>query len=550
MMVDDPAAPNPMARAAALDVLWTPGDWARAIAAVPAGGPLPSRCVLVPREAVAHALRREIVRSDLGRALAGTRFVPTAAAAVEVLRAAGTDFRLGEEGLRPARLQALFRTDLRLRHFTPALLRDKPGWDVAFARAIGDLEAAGLEPHDVERAGATGAMRDVALIWRAVEDAAGGSWTLPHVYLEAAELLEREPGAWPFPRPVLAATSLSATTAVARFLRAIPDVRLAVLGGRPVRGRHLERAAALLGDAAAVAIAGATPPRASATERDLLASYLFEPPAVLADAARPRSAGPDGTVDLEEHAGVESELEATADWVARQVLRRGRRSRRSPCSCRRSIRSRVSWRIGSRVCRGRAERCRFTSPAGCRSSGTAAGARALAVVRGASRSSRRRRASPTCCPRCGRPTDADRRLSSRRRDWTSRGRSARSAATRPGRRARSSGRGARSSARPRSRRSSRVPQADDDPEAPGIARRAWDLERLLARPARVRPGARGAGRRGAPGRGRRRAGRPLAGAARVPRRAGCCSRARGRACTRCSTSGSAAPRARRRRRHG
>jgi hypothetical protein len=215
-----------------LDVLWSPRDWAHAIAALPAAGPVPSRCVLVPREAVAHALRRELLRADLGRALAGTRFVPTAAAAVEVLRAAGTDFRPGEDGLRPARLHALFRTGLRLRHFTPALLRDKPGWDAAFARAVGDLEAAGLQPDDLERAGATDSLRDVALIWRTVQDAAGGSWTLPLVYLGAARLLAREPGAWPFPQPVLAATSLGATTAVARFLRAIPGVRLAVLGGR------------------------------------------------------------------------------------------------------------------------------------------------------------------------------------------------------------------------------------------------------------------------------------------------------------------------------
>jgi RecB family exonuclease len=56
------------------------------------------------------------------------------------------------------------------------------------------------------------------------------------------------------------------------------------------------------------------------SERDLLAAYLFESPAVLADPSRPRSAGPDGTVDLEEHAGVEEEIEAAADWVARQVL--------------------------------------------------------------------------------------------------------------------------------------------------------------------------------------------------------------------------------------
>src|SRR5262249_55703609 len=57
-----------------------------------------------------------------------------------------------------------------------------------------------------------------------------------------------------------------------------------------------------------------------ANERAILASYLFEPPTLLADPNRPKSSGPDGTVDIEQHAGVDEELEATADWVARQVL--------------------------------------------------------------------------------------------------------------------------------------------------------------------------------------------------------------------------------------
>jgi hypothetical protein len=300
-------------------VVWTPGDWARAIEALPAGGPLPSRCVLVPREAVAHSLRRELLRAGQGRALAGTRFVPIAAAAIETLRAAGVQFEPGEEGIRPARLQAIFRTGLGLRHFSPALLRDKPGWDVAFARTIGDLEAAGLRPQDLERAGAPDRVRDVATIWRAVEEAAGRWWTIGRVYLEAAARLTDDPGAWPFPRPVLATIAAGATAAAARFVRAIPEVRLAVPAGRPVRARHLERARLLLGDEAASALTAAIGPRQSASERDLLAAYLFEPPAVLADPQRPRSAGPDGTVDLEEHAGIEAEVEATADWVARQI---------------------------------------------------------------------------------------------------------------------------------------------------------------------------------------------------------------------------------------
>ncbi|MFL5274037.1 MAG: PD-(D/E)XK nuclease family protein [Anaeromyxobacteraceae bacterium] len=59
------------------------------------------------------------------------------------------------------------------------------------------------------------------------------------------------------------------------------------------------------------------------TELALLRAHLFAPPDALASAARPRSAGPDGSVHLEEHAGVDAELEATAAWVSRQVLDRG-----------------------------------------------------------------------------------------------------------------------------------------------------------------------------------------------------------------------------------
>lgn len=53
---------------------------------MPVQGPLPCRTVLVPRERVAHVLRRELIRSKRPDALAGTRFVQTAFAAVDVLR--------------------------------------------------------------------------------------------------------------------------------------------------------------------------------------------------------------------------------------------------------------------------------------------------------------------------------------------------------------------------------------------------------------------------------------------------------------------------------
>jgi RecB family exonuclease len=305
-------------------IFWGTGAWAEAVAALPVQRPLPCRTVLVQRERVAHALRRELLLIGRADALAGTRFVTPLAAAAEVLRAADVLFMSGEEGLRTSRLLALFQRGLVLEHFSLDLLQSRPGWDEAFARTIGDLEAAGLRPDDLDAmAHATEAparVRDVASVWRAIDESAKSSWTSPRTLCEAAKVLEANPVVWPFTGATLATVASNGTAAEARFMRAIPSATLAVLGSRPVRSGYLDRMRALFGEATADALNAATAPRSHASERDILASYLFESPSLLADPARPRSCGPDGTVDLEEHAGVEEEIEVAADWVARRVL--------------------------------------------------------------------------------------------------------------------------------------------------------------------------------------------------------------------------------------
>ena len=304
-------------------VLDTPASLAAAVASLPAAGPLPARTVLVPSERHAHALRRSLARGGHGAALAGTRFVGPLTAAIEVLRSAGVPFSPGEDGLRPARLLALFREDLPLEHFERDLLRDTRGWNVAFASAIADLEAAGLTPGDLPRE--TAHARDLALVWSRVAAEAGTSFGRARIYLEAAALLGRDPGAWPFCGATLAVATGHEELAEARFTRAIPELTLALRVARPARERLLGRMARLYGAEARGLLAAALSRRAPATaastgELGLLQTYLFEAPDVLADPARPRSAGPDATVALEEHAGVEAELEATATWVQRQVL--------------------------------------------------------------------------------------------------------------------------------------------------------------------------------------------------------------------------------------
>jgi len=301
----------------------SPASWADAIAALPAAGPLPSRTVLVPSERHAHALRRTLSRTGRAPALAGTRFLGPLTAAMEVLGTAGVPFTPGEDALRPARLLALFREDLGLEHFDAELLRSTRGWDGAFAAAIADLEAAGLGPEDLPRNAAPA--RDLARLWSRAAADAGASLGSARILREAAALLARDPRAWPFQGPALALATGHEDAVHARFLAAIPGVTLALRAARPLTERHLHRIGALYGAEAAAAIATPTStPTAAPTERDLLSTYLLADASTLSAPGRPRSRGPDGTVDLEEHAGVDSELEATALWVARQILEHGR----------------------------------------------------------------------------------------------------------------------------------------------------------------------------------------------------------------------------------
>ncbi len=304
----------------AASILWSIADWARAIASLPAEGELPSRAVLVPRERVAHGLRRELVRIDRADALTGTLFANPLALACDVLVHAGERFDLGEGALRRVRLLRLFETDLRLKYFDREQLRSAPGWDEAFARTLADLEGAGLRPDDLPQV--EGPWSDVATIWAALDQSAGESWSSQRIIMKAAEILERAPARWPVDGPTLAAVTGQESAVVARFLCAIPRVRLALVGVRPLRSRHLERVEALFGAGHRDALAAAQPPSTDGSERDLLSRFLFAPPEELARPGRERSAGADGSVRLETHAGVDAELEAAADWVGRQVLAR------------------------------------------------------------------------------------------------------------------------------------------------------------------------------------------------------------------------------------
>lgn len=291
--------------------------WADAVAALPVEGRLPARTVLVSSEAQAHALRCELA-SRAPHALAGTRFLTAAAAARAVLDAHGVDYQVGEEQRRRLRLRAWFRTRPALAAYRSEDLRTA-GWEEAFASTIEQLELASLRPGDLERVN-TPRTADLVSIWRALDDDAGDSWSAPRLMKEAHDLLAASPAAWPFDGPVLAAVPFGVATVHAEFLRALPNLTVGVVAGRPARRRALDRMRALLGTSAAELLAAPMPPPERTDEIGLLVEHLLDEPTRLAVEGRRRSGGPDGSVTLEAHAGFNEELDAAARWVAEEVF--------------------------------------------------------------------------------------------------------------------------------------------------------------------------------------------------------------------------------------
>jgi hypothetical protein len=287
-----------------------PARWADEIAALDAGGPLPRRLALVPSEPHAHALRVELLARAPG-ALVGTQFLTATAAAAAVLDHVGAAYRLGEEVRRPLRIRAFLRGSPSLEYYRADSLRSA-GWDQALAEAIEQLEAAALRPEHLVELDDSRA-RDLAAIWRGVDAAAGASTTRARLVDRAGRLLAETPPSWPFDAPVLAAVSASIDRAHARLLLAIPGVTLGVRPGRPAGQHLLERIRALLGpDIAALIERVPSGPTAPSSELGRLHASLFL-------ASEARGTGPDGTVSLELHAGVDEELDAAARWVAECV---------------------------------------------------------------------------------------------------------------------------------------------------------------------------------------------------------------------------------------
>ncbi len=309
------------------EVIFSGGiDWvARWLAARPTAPALAQATVLVPSERHAHAIRRRLCH-ELGRPdhVAGVHLRRPIDLAADILLLAGHEVVANVAEQRTLRLHALFESaDLPLAYFEMRQLRSGHGYVAAFAHAIAELEASGVRPPMLERIattmqstgpGAAARLTDLATVWRRANGGSDSSDTPTSILMAAAACLRDAPHLAERFAPFCVLLVSSPTVALLEFLAALPDVDLAFVDARPMRTNTQRWRAAVDWTQPR------TPTTASAeSELKLVQRYLFELPEVLTDPQRQRSNGPDGTVDLEEYASVEEEIEAAALWVIEQI---------------------------------------------------------------------------------------------------------------------------------------------------------------------------------------------------------------------------------------
>ncbi|TMA56576.1 MAG: hypothetical protein E6J75_09415, partial [Deltaproteobacteria bacterium] len=284
--------------------------------------------LVLPSHRLAHRLRRAACLRGAPGLLAGVRLRRPEEIAREVLVRAGTDARPVLPMLRVVAVRSLL-ADAEPRLPLAYLRPGDPSYAEAIAATIADLEAAGLTPRDLDSAeDACNApedpvlpdrLRDLAALWKAADAEAPGLQSTAGLLLDAAAALGRDPALGKALGDVLVVLPPCPTAALLRLVAALRPRAVGLLEGRPERqpSRRLrEDVAKALGTPAEDAPAENEDPR---TELDLVHRFLFAVPEELARPDRPRSPGADGTVALEQHPGVEQEIDAAVGWAIEEA---------------------------------------------------------------------------------------------------------------------------------------------------------------------------------------------------------------------------------------
>ena len=279
-------------------------EWATAIIELRVAGPLPARCVLVPSERVAHSLRRALLTRGAAQALIGTRFATLHALAIELVAEAGESCLVNERERACGVVRDAFE-EVALTRFPRADLCVIPGWDVAFARTLSELDAAEIGSATL-LSSADAQVRDVGCVLAHV--AADETLQTHAALLRRATVLAGRAAH----DPLLAVLTGFETLAELRFLRALPGVCLARWLVRPAPREYVARAASTFGVEALPASAP-TPLAAPGSALARLQESLFDVP--------PATPAPDdASVRVVTYAGVHEEVEAAVSWVVEQIV--------------------------------------------------------------------------------------------------------------------------------------------------------------------------------------------------------------------------------------
>ncbi len=302
---------------------------------------LPEAAVILRSSALIHQLRAS------AGGLTGATFLSPSELAGLVFLSAGLDPGAPADSYLAPILEALIASPVlnnKLCYFKVDQLRTGAGYAEALASTIEELSGAGLNSERLEESAlriensrdGRGAdrttifrLRDIATVWRSLQPTRTSRFylTSSDLLTRAAELLSERPALYPFRGPTIALFDEQTSNAALRFLAAIPRLTTIHFRAFPERKKLQQRLAyaeAILlgprcGGESPRQPSGSADRRASSRELEILKNRLFHPLGELSDIP-PDSPGADGSVHLEEHAGVEEELQSAVEWVSRQVL--------------------------------------------------------------------------------------------------------------------------------------------------------------------------------------------------------------------------------------
>jgi hypothetical protein len=311
-------------------------------------GPLPELAVMTSSSALIHQLRAS------SGGLSGVTFLSPLEVASLVLLANGEYPGAAADPYLASLVEALISSTVlegRLCYFKIDQLRTGAGYAEALAATIGELSQAALTPAALRKAASSdpataSRLKDIAAIWEALESQASsnGCTTYSRVLDRTSALLSKHPSLYPFRARTIAFIDEQMTNTLLDFFASIPRLTAIYFRAFPERRKlrtRLEYALSILNlTEHPPVIRGPSSPRLAVfKELDILKKRLFSAlgEAVEAPASRSpasltvlslpplpslpeTSPGPDGTVHLEEHSGVEEELQSAVEWVSRQVL--------------------------------------------------------------------------------------------------------------------------------------------------------------------------------------------------------------------------------------